>query len=170
MNNGNGSSDNAVIDPQTMRGRDWPCLRQFCVFMENRVGNLHLLLREIEKYDLRVVALSIADSVDCAIARLVLNNYERGLESLELSGLSFIENEIVGVELPDDPQPYLKICLSLLQAEINIHYTYPLLLRRKGRGAIALYVDNVDSVLSILNENGHKIITEQDLLDDDEYF
>ena len=55
-----------------MRGRSWPCLRQFCVFMENRVGGLNELLRHLERHDLRVVALSIANSVDCAIVRVML--------------------------------------------------------------------------------------------------
>ena len=42
----------ASTDAGTMRGRDWPCLRQFGIFMENRVGTLHELLRHIERHDL----------------------------------------------------------------------------------------------------------------------
>ena len=60
--------------------------------------------------------------------------------------------------------------MALLQAELNIHYTYPLLYRHRGRGAIALYVDDVDLALKTLTDKGHRIITENDLLDDDEYF
>ena len=160
----------STTDSSTMRGRNWPCLRQFGVFMENHVGSLHELLRHLERHDLRVVALSIVDSVDCAIVRLVLNNYERGKELFALSNFTVFENDLVGVELPEDAQPYAKICMALLQAELNIHYTYPLLYRRKGRGAIALYVDDIDTALKTLAEKEHRIITESDLLDDDEYF
>jgi hypothetical protein len=64
----------ASTDPSTLRGRDWPCLRQFGIFMENRVGTLHELLRHIERHDLRVMALTVVDSVDFSIARLVVNN------------------------------------------------------------------------------------------------
>ena len=60
-------------DPETMHGRDWPCLRQFCVFMENRVGRLHNLMRCLERDDLRIIALSIDDSVDCAVVRLMFD-------------------------------------------------------------------------------------------------
>lgn len=157
----------AIVEASTMRGRGWPCLRQFCVFMENRVGSLHELLRHLERYELRVVALSIANSVDCAIVRVMLNNSDRGREVFDLSNFSYSEGDVVGVELPDDPQPYLRICMALLQAELNIHYTYPLLFRRGGRGAIALYVDDVDLALKTLEEKGHKLVTENDLLDDD---
>jgi len=165
MSFGGGSS----VDPSTMRGRDWPCLRQFGVFLENRVGMLHELLRHLEQHDMRVIALSIVDSVDCAIARLVVNNYERGREIFELSQFTVFETDLVGVELPDDSQPYVKICMALLETELNIHYTYPLLYRRRGRGAIALYVDDVDLAMRTLTEKGHRIVTENDLVDDDEF-
>ena len=150
-------------------GKEWPCLRQFCVFMENRVGYLHQLLKLLEKFDLRIIALSTVDSVDVAMSRIVLDNYERAREIFELSNYTFFEKDLIGVELPDDTQPYMSICLSLLQAEVNIDYTYPLLYRRHGRGAIALCVDDIDLGIKTLSEQGHRIITEKDLKDDDEY-
>lgn len=161
--------DEAVVDPSTARGRNWPCLRQFCVFMENRVGRLHDLLRHIERHDLQVIALSVADSIDCAIARIMVNNSDRAREIFQLSNFTFSENDVIGVELSDDAQPYVRVCTALLQGEVNIHYTYPLLYRRRGRGAIALYVDDIDLGLSVLRDKGLHIITETDLLDDDEY-
>ena len=162
--------DEAVIDPATLHGRDWPCLRQFCVFMENRVGRLHDLLRHIEQHDLRVVALSIVDTVDFAVARVMVDRTDRAREIFRLSDFTFIENDILGVELPDDPQPYVRICLALLAAEMNIHYTYPLNLRRSGNGAIAIYVEDVDMAIRILQSQGMHMLTEGDLLEDDEYF
>lgn len=157
----------APVEPGTMRGRSWPCLRQFGVFMENRVGRLHELLRHLERQDLRVMALSIADSVDCAIARLIIDDVDRARELFELANFPIFETDVIGVELPDDPQPYVNICTSLLQAELNIHYTYPLLYRGKsGRGSIVLYVDDLDAGLQALGERGHRIITENDLRDD----
>ncbi len=158
----------ASTDAGTLRGRDWPCLRQFGIFMENRVGTLHELLRHIERHDLRVIALTIVDSVDFSIARLVLSNYERALDLFKLSNFKFFETDLIGVELTNDPQPYVKICIALLQAELNIHYTYPLLYRRKGCAAIALYVDDVETGIKTLTDKGHRIITENDLLEYDE--
>jgi hypothetical protein len=158
------------VEPGTMRARDWPCLRQFGIFMENRVGTLHELLRHIERHDLRVMALTIVDSIDFSIARLILSNYERALELFRLSEFKFFETDLIGVELTNDPQPYVRICLALLQAEINIHYTYPLLYRCKGRGAIALSVDDIETGIKTLRDKGHRIVTENDLLEyDDNY-
>jgi len=157
-----------ILDPLTMRGRDWPTLRQFCVFLENHVGALHDLLRRFEGHEIRVVALSIANSVDCAIIRLMLNNSDRGREILDLSGLTYSESDLVGVELPMSSQPYVEICIALLQAELSIHYTYPLLFRRGGHGAIALYVDDVDLAMKTLKDKGLRLISERDLLDHDD--
>lgn len=159
----------SVMDPSTMRGRNWPHLRQFCVFLENRVGRLHQLLRHLESHDLRVMALSIVDSVDCAIVRLMLDNYERAHELFELSPFTVVETDVVGVELPDVPQPYVTICLALLQAEVNIQYSYPLLYRRSKRGAIVLSVDNIDLSQKTLTDAGHRILSEDDLLEDDAF-
>ncbi len=161
--------DGEATDQSTMRGRDWPCLRQFCVFIENQVGSLHDLMRHLERHDLRVVALAIVDSTDFAVVRIMLDSYERGRELFELSNYTFFEREVIGVELPDDPQPYVKVCIALLQAELSIHYSYPLLLRRGRRGAIALHVDDLDLGMKTLVEMGLKVITEKDL-EDDEFF
>jgi len=96
------SDDQAFTRPETIPERNWPCLRQFCVFIENRVGSLHDLMRHLERHDLRVVALSIDNSVDFAVVRLMVDSYERARELFHLGGYSFIENDIIGVELPDE--------------------------------------------------------------------
>lgn len=165
-----GYDDDHVIAPLTARGRDWPCLRQFSVFMENRVGRLHELLRQIERNDLRIIALSVVDSVDFAVARLLVDDTDRAREIFSLTNFTVIENDLLGVELPDEPDPFVTIFQALLTAEINISYTYPLLYRRGGRGAIALYVDDIDQSKAILQDLGHRLLTENDLLADDEYF
>jgi hypothetical protein len=158
-----------LTDPETLEGRAWPCLRQYCVFLENRVGRLNELMRHVETADLRVVGLSIVDSVDFAMVRLIFNNTDRARERLELSGFLFSESDVVGVELPDDDMPLTAICTTLVKAEMNIHHAYPLLYRRRGRGTAALFVDDVDLAVKVLREAGLRVITESDLLDDDEF-
>ena len=144
----------------------WPTLIQFCVFLENRVGRLNDLLRTIERHDLRIVALSIVDTVDFSVARVMVDDADRARELFDLSDWNYLENELLGVLLPDDAQPYLRICLCLLGAEINIHYTYPLNFRRDGRGTIAIHVDDLDQSSRVLEDGGHTLISESDLRDD----
>ena len=164
-----GAFEDAMIGPGTARGRDWPCLRQFCVFMENRVGRLNDLLRTIERDDLRVLALSIVDTVDFAVARIVVDETDRARELLQLSDFTVIENDVLGVELPEDSQPFIGIFRPLVSAELNVNYIYPLLYRRRGRGAVALHVDDIDQAGEILKQQGHRLLTESDLVQDDEF-
>ncbi len=91
-----GYGEGNPVDSITGRGRDWPCLRQFIVFLENRVGALHDVLRRVERDDLRIVGLSILDSADCAIARIIVDNYERAHELLTFANITMFETDIVG--------------------------------------------------------------------------
>src|SRR5438477_4110387 len=110
MSHGQGEDSGSVIDFSTARGRDWPSVRQFNVFVENRVGNLLAVVRHFETTDIRIVSLTVVDSADCAIIRLVLSNPERALEIFERAKLPMTENDLLVVKLPDGAQPKLKIC------------------------------------------------------------
>ncbi len=151
----------------TARGRNWPTLRQFTVFLENKVGQLLEVVRRFEGSRVRIVALSITDSGECAFVRFLLSHPEQGREILERAGLALIESDLLGVELPDDHQPLLRICTALLQAEVNIIQAYPILVRPRGRPAVALMVDNTEMGLETLTGRGFTMISETDL-DEDE--
>jgi hypothetical protein len=111
----------------------------------------------------RIVALSITDSGECAFVRFLLSHPEQGREILERAGLALIESDLIGVELPDGDQPLLRICTALLQAEVNIIQAYPILVRPRGRPAVALMVDNTEMGLETLGNKGFTMITEGDL-------
>jgi len=150
-----------------MRGRNYPSIRQFTVFLENRVGQLLEVIRRFEGSKVKIVALSIVDSAECAFVRFLLSHPEQGREILERAGLALIESDLIGVELPDDKQPLLRICTALLQGEVNIVQTYPLLVRPRGLPVVALMVDNIEMGLEILSSKGFTMISEADL-DEDE--
>jgi hypothetical protein len=161
------AGEGATVGFATARGRNWPTLRQFTVFLENRVGQLAELVRRFAGTRIRIVALSISDAGECAFVRFLLSHPEQGREILERAGLAIIESDLIGVELPEDSQPLVQICTALLQAEINIIQAYPVLMRPRGRPVVALMVDNTEMGLETLAAKGFSMITEGDL-DDDE--
>ena len=150
-------------DFSTLRGRNYPSIRQFTVFLENRVGQLLEVIRRFEGSRIRIVALSIADATECAFVRFLLSHPEQGREVLERAGLAMIESDLIGVELPQGPQGLLQICTALLQAEVNIVQAYPLLIRPHGRAVVALMVDNIEIGLETLAAKGFTMISEKDL-------
>lgn len=149
----------------TMRGRDYPTIRQFTVFLENRVGQLLEVVRRFEGSRVHIVAFSISDATECAFVRFLLSHPEQGREILERAGLAMIESDLIGVELPAGPQPLLQVCTALLQAEVNIVQAYPLIVRPHGRPVVALMVDNIEMAQETLGEKGFVMVTEDDLLD-----
>jgi hypothetical protein len=161
MSVGEGSS----TDFLTARGRDYPTIRQFTVFLENRVGQLLEVVRRFEGSKVRIVALSINDATECAFVRFLLSHPEQGREILERAGLPMIETDLIGIELPEGSQPLLDICTALLQAEVNIIQAYPIMVRPHGLPAVAVMVDNTDMALDTLASKGLTMITERDLQD-----
>ena len=159
--------EGAGVGFATMRGRDFPTIRQFTVLLENRVGQLLEVIRRFEGSNVKIVALSINDSAECAFVRFLLSHPEQGREILERAGLALIESDLIGVELPEGKQPLLQVCTALLQAEVNIIQAYPLLVRPRGRAAVALMVDNIEMGLETLDNKRFTMITEADLANDE---
>ena len=151
------------IEFSPIRGRDYPAIRQFTVFLENRVGQLLEVVRRFEGSNVRICALSINDSSECAFVRFLLSRPEQGREILERAGLAMIESDLIAVLLPKDSQPLLRILTALLQAEVNIVQAYPIL----DRDAVALMVDNIEMAQETLTAKGFVMLTENDLSEED---
>jgi hypothetical protein len=158
-----GGDEGSEVGYSTARARDWPSVRQFNVFVENRLGGLLNVVRRFETSDNRIVSLTVVDSADCAIIRLVLKDPERALEVFRQANLPVTESDLLVVQLPEGNQPLLQICKALLGAELNIHYAYPLLIGPLGHAALALYVEDHESAARTLEQQGFVLFTEGDL-------
>src|SRR6266852_3797064 len=117
-----GGDSEAGVGYTTARGRDWPSVRQFNVFLKNRIGALLDVVKRFETSDNHIVSLTVVDSADCAIIRMVLSDPERAVEIFEQAKLPFTESDLLVVKLPEGAQPLLQICKALLVAEVDIHY------------------------------------------------
>ena len=160
-----GDDSGSVLDYSTMRGRDYPTIIQFTVFLENRVGSLLSLLRKFQNTNVRIVALHIQDGTECCIVRFVFSHPEQAREILERAGLAIIESDLIGVLLPIVSQPLLTVFSALLRAEVNLVQSYPLLVRTESQMAIALMVDNVEEAQKTLADQDFQMINEHDLLE-----
>ena len=102
-------------DAATARGRDWPSVRQFNVFLSNRLGALLDLLRRFEQTDVRVVSLAVIETSDCAIIRLVPSDYERGYEILTSGKIPFTDLTVKYCH-QDEPPTLKSWCVFLMGA------------------------------------------------------
>jgi hypothetical protein len=163
MRNSEGDDSGEGVGFATAHGRDWPSIRQFNVFLENRLGKLLEVVRRFETSDNHIVSLTVVDSADCAIIRIVLSDPERALEVFQQAKLPVTESDLLVVQLPEGPQPLLQICKALLVAEIDIHYAYTLLVGSRGSAALALHVADHETAVATLSRQGFTIFTENDL-------
>ena len=157
--------EETLLPPRTRAGAGFEPtrVRQFTVFLENRVGRLQSLVGAFENQETRIVALSIEESAEAALVRMICSEPDVCREVLKSNGFSFGESELLAVELPPQTtQPLIAICTALLSAELNIHYVYPLLLSPHGP-TLALYVDDPTLAAQILIRKGFKLIGESDL-------
>ena len=154
-----------VLPPATQRGSGFEStrVRQFTIFLENRVGRLTLLVRALEKYVGKIVAMAIEESADSALVRLICADPDAGRHTLHQEGFSFSEVDVLAVALPtNSSSPLEAICSALLAAEINIHYAYPLLVSPRGP-ALAVYCDDATLASQLLIRKGFVLIGESDL-------
>lgn len=141
-----------------------PKVTQFSVFLSNRVGKLHDLVESFEASPARVCALSVHEASDHAVVRLITNSAAITQSLLKREQLAFCEKDVLVVELSQG-HTLSSLCLSLLGAELNIQFAYPLMLRPNGTPTIAIAVDDHILAGQILRRKHFRLFGENDILD-----
>ena len=163
MSQGEGFGSSVEYD--TMNGRDYPAIRQFTVFLENRVGMLTTLMRRFLGTEVRLLSMNIVDSTECSLVRMVFSHPETGREILERAGLAMVESDLLAVELSEGEQPLLQVSTALLQAEVNLVQTCALMVPGYNANVLGILVDNIDLACETLVSCGFRLLTEDDLQD-----
>lgn len=137
-------------------------VKQFSVFIENRVGRLHDLVALLGKHNVHIMAMTTIDQTDTALDRFIVDDPDRARELMAANNFFFTECDVVAVEFSNESQ--LSAVLSaLITVEVNIHYAYSFLMRPQGRSAIAMSVEDNDLAASALNTRGFKVLTQRDI-------
>jgi hypothetical protein len=155
--------DTDTPELQTAKGNQAEDVRQFSVFMENKVGRLLDIVKVFAQAQVHVVALSILDTSDAAIVRLVTDDPDKARVLFQEHGLAFTEVSLVVVELSSSAADLKAVLTALLQAECNIHSAYSLLTRPRGKAALALHVEDGECACSVLQANQFKLLTQRDI-------
>ena len=137
-------------------------VKQFSVFIENRVGRLHDLVALLGKHNVHIMAMTTIDQTDTALDRFVVDDPDRARELMAANNFFFTECEVVAVEINNESQ--LSAALgALITVEVNIHYAYSFLMRPRGKSALVLSVEDNDLAASALNTRGFKVLTQRDI-------
>ncbi len=156
-----------ALEPfETAEAQGYPTVRQQSVFVENSIGQLLQLTRLFDRTDTRILAVSVVYSVDCAICRMILDDPDEGYEVLSNNGFQVSESELIVVSLPHGKRALLHTWAALLGAEVNIHYTYALLVQPGGCAALAIHPDNIEQAIDVLRDRNFQLLDQDDLLRD----
>src|SRR6266699_5171283 len=114
---------------------------QFSVFTPNRLGRLHDLIRLLGAQDVHVLALTVLDTTDSAIIRLVVDDPDAARELLVEQGFAFTESDLVVVEV-DSATELGRLMAASLEAELNINYLYSFITHPQGKSMLALSIED----------------------------
>ena len=149
---------------ETARDLTGPRIKQLSFFVQSRVGTLLRVVRKLEDRNIRICAISILDSADYAVIRLVTDRPAEALDALHDDGHAAFETELLGVELPREGQVGIrKILSALLLAEVNVHYVYSLIVQSHHRPVLALHVDDIPTSIQVFKRHGLNLIGQDEI-------
>lgn len=140
-----------------------PQVRQFSVFLQNKVGALLEVVKLLNEHSVAVLALSIQDSSESSIGRMVVSDPDRVVALFHEHDIPFSHCEVLVVELREGAEDLSKVLAALLMAEVNIFFSYPLLIRPRGRAVLVMHLDDLECSSSVLRGDGFNILTQADL-------
>lgn len=127
-------------------------VKQISVFLENKSGRLAQVTRALGDNQINIRALSIADTTDFGILRLIVDKPEEANSILWAEGFMVSETAVIAVEVPDRPGGLADILATLGQAGINIEYLYAFIGQSSDKAQVIFRVDDSDKAISVLQE------------------
>jgi len=138
-------------------------VRQFSILLPNRAGALASLVKLLRISQIEVIGLSVQDSRDATVARIVVSDPETTEQLFMEKGIPFAISELVVIAMQESG-PALLQCLDLLMiAETNIDFAYALLPGHHGRSLLAMHLEDHDFAADVLHNGGFKLIYQEDL-------
>jgi len=129
-------------------------LKQITVFLENRSGRLAAICNALGEAGVNILALSLADTADFGILRLVVSDTEKGIQTFKAKGFATSVTHVVPVGVPDRPGGLGHVLTILERAGVNVEYLYPFAAGREGCAPIAFRFDNTSEAVRALRQAG----------------
>ncbi len=133
-------------------------VEQISIFIENKSGRLAEITRILGDVDINIRALSLADTSDFGILRLIVNDGVKATSVLKEHGFTVNMTEVVAVEVPDRPGGLSAILQTLDREAINVEYMYAFVERCGGNAVIIFRFDEADKAIAVLKNNNFNML------------
>lgn len=138
-------------------------VKQISVFLENKSGRLAQVTALLGKNSINIRALSIADTTDFGILRLIVNDPDQAYRVLKEKGLTVAFTDVIAVEVADEPGGLARILQLLDRAGVNIEYLYAFVQKASNAALVVFRVEQLDEAVKELQENGIRVMTGKDV-------
>lgn len=138
-------------------------LKQTSVFLENKKGRLWKALSTLREADINIRALSIADTSEFGILRMIVPDPEKAREALEDNQFVVKTNEVIGVEIPDEPGGLDTVLGILNEKDINVEYLYAFVEKREGHAIVVLRTEDIDAGMKTLKDAGVNLLSPREV-------
>lgn len=133
-------------------------VEQISIFIENKSGRLAEVTRVLGEADINIRALSLADTSDFGILRLIVNKTDQAKDVLKGKGFTVNKTDVVAVEVPDRPLGLYGILEILDKGKVNVEYMYAFV-ERCGKNAVIIFrFDNTEEAIQVLTQGGVHIL------------
>lgn len=138
-------------------------VEQISIFLENRAGRLADVTRVLSESGVNIRALSLADTSDFGILRLIVTDHEKAKAALKEKGFTVGRTNVVAVEVDDQPGGLHTILDLLTSNSVNVEYMYAFV-QQSGKNAVLIFrFDRTDQAIELLQEHGVRIIPGKEL-------
>ena len=138
-------------------------VKQISVFIENKKGRLAEATRFIAEHNINLRALSIADTQDFGILRVIVNDTDEALRILRSKGYLVQATDVIAVKISDAPGKLSAALHALNVAGINVEYLYAFLARTQRHAYVVLRVGNNEEATNVLKDAGFNTVSEEDI-------
>lgn len=134
-------------------------IRQIAVFLENKKGRLADVTRVLSEARVNIRALSLADTADFGILRLIVNDTDKALAALKAAAFVAQVNEVIAVEVDDKPGGLARILEIFEKNNINIEYMYAFVEKRVENAIVIFKIDDHDRAVEVMKNNSISVVT-----------
>lgn len=138
-------------------------VKQISVFLENKSGRLATVTKVLGESNINIRALSIADTTDFGILRLIVNDPNQAWQVLKKHDFTVSETEIIAVQVADHPGGLANILKILDDLKINIEYMYAFVGKSGADAVVVFRVEEIDRAITLLQEAGIKLLSGKDI-------
>jgi hypothetical protein len=138
-------------------------VEQLSVFLENKAGRLAEVTKVLGEGGINIRALSLADTTDFGILRLIVDKYDQAREILKKHGFTVGKTEVVAIEVPDHPGGLAWVLQILSDSDVNVEYMYAFV-QHSGKNAVIIFrFDNLERAIELLKKQGVRIYSGEEV-------